>query len=59
MNLDIKDSKSFKFQARKTGKTIAAGNTNNVEIVVLLKYSCLSPLRRTIEISVIKVSGNI
>ena len=37
MNLDIKDSKSFKFQARKTGKTIAAGNTNNVEIVVPLK----------------------
>ena len=37
-NDNIADSQSFKFKARITGRTPAAGNTKDVEIVVSWKY---------------------
>ena len=37
-NDNIKQSESCKFQSKVTGKTRAAGNTKDVEIVVPLKY---------------------
>ena len=38
LNDNIKRSQSFKYKIKITGKTPDAGNTKDVEIVVLLKY---------------------
>ena len=37
-NDDLEDSESFKFKIRITGNTPADGNTEDVEIMVPLKY---------------------
>ena len=37
-NNNITNSESFKFKIKITGKTPAAGNTKDVEIIVPLKY---------------------
>ena len=50
-NDNITDSQSFKFKARITGRTPAAGNTKDVEIVVSWKY--LSNFQRILELSLI------
>ena len=46
-NDNIADSESFKSKVKITGKTPAAGNTKDVEIIVPLKY--LSNFWRTLE----------
>ena len=46
-NDNITQSESFKSKIKITGKTPAAGNTKDVEIIVPLKY--LSNLWRTLE----------
>ena len=48
---DIGQSESFKSKIKITGKTPAAGNTKDVEIIVPLKY--LSNFWRTLEIPLI------
>ena len=50
-NDNITDSQSFKFKARITGRTPAAGNTKDVEKVVSWKY--LSNFQRILELSLI------
>ena len=50
-NDNITQSESFKSKIKITGKTPAAGNTNNVEIIVPLKY--LSNFLRTLEMPLI------
>ena len=50
-NDNITQSESFKSKIKITGKTPAAGNTKDVEIIVPLKY--LSNFWRTLEMSLI------
>ena len=50
-NDNITQSESFKSKIKITGKTPAAGNTKDVEIIVPLKY--LSNFWRTFEVSFI------
>ena len=50
-NDSIADSESFKFKIKITGKTHAANNTKDVEIIVPLKY--LSTFWRTHEMPLI------
>ena len=50
-------SKSFKFKIKITGKTPAAGNTKDVEIIVPLKY--LSNFWRTLEMLLINCEVNL
>ena len=50
-NDDITQSESFKSKIKITGRTLATGNTNNVEIAVPLKY--LSNFWRTLEMPLI------
>ena len=56
-NDNIADSESFKSKVKVTGKTPAAGNTNDVEVIVPLKY--LSNFWRTLEMSLINFAVNI
>ena len=56
-NDDITNFESFKFKARITGRTPAAGNAKSVEIVVPLKY--LSNFWRTIEMPSINCEINL
>ena len=56
-NDSIIQSESFKYKAKITGKTPAAGNTKNVEIAVPLKY--LSNFWRTIEMPLINFEVNL
>ena len=51
------DSESFKYKVKITGKTPDDGNTNNVEIIVPLKY--LSTFWRTLEIPLINCEVNL
>ena len=53
----ITDCESFKFKAGITGRTSAAGNTNDAEIIVLLKY--LSNFWGTLEMSLINCEINL
>ena len=50
-------SKSFKSKIKITGKTPAAGNTKDVEIIVPLKY--LSNFWRTLEMLLINCEVNL
>ena len=50
-NDNIADSESFKSKVKVTGKTPAAGNTKDVEVIVPLKY--LSNFWRTLEMPLI------
>ena len=50
-------SESFKSKVKITGKTPAAGNTKDVEIVVPVKY--LSNFRRTLEMPLINCEVNL
>ena len=50
-NDNIMQSESFKSKIKITGKTLAAGNTKDVEIIVPLKY--LSNFWRTLEMPLI------
>ena len=56
-NDNIADSESFKYKVKITGKTPDDGNTNNVEIIVPLKY--LSTFRRTLEMPLINCEVNL
>ena len=56
-NDSIIQSESFKYKAKITGKTPAAGNTKNVEIAVPLKY--LNNFWRTLEMSIINCEVNL
>ena len=56
-NNDITQSESFKFKVKITGKTPAAGNAKNVEIIVPLKY--LSNFWRTLEMPLINCEVNL
>ena len=56
-NDNIAQSESFKFKIKITGKTIAAGNTKDVEIIVPLKH--LSNLWRTFEMPLINFEFNL
>ena len=56
-NDNITQSESFKPKIKITGKTPAAGNTKDVEIIVPLKY--LSNFWRTLEIPLINWEVNI
>ena len=56
-NNNLADSESFKSKMKITGKTPAAGNEKNVEIMVPLKY--LSNFWRTLEIPLINCEVNI
>ena len=56
-NDNIADSESFKSKVKVTGKTPAAGNTNDIEVIVPLKY--LSNFWRTLEMSLINFAVNI
>ena len=51
------DSESFKYKVKITGKTPDDGNTNNVEIIVPLKY--LSTFWRTLEMPLINCEVNL
>ena len=55
-NDNITQSESFKSKIKITGKTSAAGNTKDVEIIVPLKY--LSNFWRTLEMSLINCEVN-
>ena len=57
LNNDITQSESFKYKVKKTGKTPAAGNAENVEIIVPLKYS--SNFWRTLEMPLINCEVNL
>ena len=50
-NDNIADSESFKSKVKVTGKTPEAGNTSNVEIIIMLKY--LSNFWRNLEMPLI------
>ena len=56
-NYNLADSESFKSKIKITGKTPAAGNEKDVEIMVSLKY--LSNFWRTIEMPVINCEVNL
>ena len=56
-NDNITNSESFKFKVKITGKTPAAGNTKDVEIIVPLKY--LSNFWRTLEMTLINCEVNL
>ena len=56
-NDNIAVSESFNFKARITGRTLADGNTKNVETVVPLKY--LSDLWKTLEMYLINGKINL
>ena len=56
-NDNIADSESFKSKVKITGKTPAAGNTKDVEIIVPLKY--LSNFWRTLKIPLINCEVNL
>ena len=56
-NDNLADSESFKSKVKITGKTPAAGNTKDVEIIVPLKY--LSNFWRTLEMSLINCEVNL
>ena len=56
-NDNITQSESFKSKIKITGKTPAAGNTKNVEIIVPLKY--LSSFWRTLEMPLINCEVNL
>ena len=53
----LADSESFKYKVKITGKTPAAGNTKDVEIIVRLKY--LSNFWRTLEMPLINCEVNL
>ena len=55
-NDNITQSESFKSKIKITGKTPAAGNTKDVEIIVPLKY--LSNFWRTLEMRLINCEVN-
>ena len=55
-NYNISDSESFKFKAIITGRTLADGNTKDVEITVSLKY--LSNFWRLLEMPQINCEIN-
>ena len=54
-NDNITQSESFKSKIKITGKTPAAGNTKDVEIILPLKY--LSSFWRTLEMPLINCEG--
>ena len=56
-NDNLADSESFKSKVKITGKTPAAGNTKDVEIIVPLKY--LSNFWRTLEMPLINCEVNL
>ena len=56
-NDNITQSESFKSKIKITGKTPAAGNTKDVEIIVPLKY--LSNFWRTLEMPLINCEVNV
>ena len=56
-NDNLSDSESFKSKIKITGKTPAAGNTKDVEILVPLKY--LSNFWRTLEMPLINCEVNL
>ena len=56
-NDNITQSESFKSKIKITGKTPAAGNTKDVEIIVPLKY--LSNFWRTLEMLLINCEVNL
>ena len=56
-NDNMADSESFKYKVKITGKTPDDGNTNNVEIIVPLKY--LSTFWRTLEMPLINCEVNL
>ena len=56
-NDNITQSESFKSKIKITGKTPAAGNTKNVEIIVPSKY--LSNFWRTLEMPLINCKVNL
>ena len=56
-NDNLTDSKSFKSKIKMTGKTPAAGNEKDIEIMALLKY--LSNFWRTIEMPLINCEVNL
>ena len=56
-NDSLADSESFKSKIKITGKTPAAGNTKDVEIMVPLKY--LSSFWRTLEMPQINCEVNL
>ena len=53
-NDNIVDYEPFKFKARTTGGTPAAGNTKDSEVAVPLKYFC-----RTLKISLVNYEINL
>ena len=55
-NDNITQSESFKSKMKITGQTPAAGNTNDVEIIVPLKY--LRSIWRTLEMQLINCEVN-
>ena len=56
-NDNLTDSESFKSKVKITGNTPAAGNTNDVEIIVPLKY--LSNFERTLEMPLVNCEVNL
>ena len=56
-NDNITQSESFKSKLKMTGKTPAAGNTKDVQIIVPLKY--LSNFWRTLEMPLINCEVNL
>ena len=56
-NDNLANSESFKSEIKITGKTPAAGNEKNVEIMVPLKY--LSNFWRTLEMTLINFEVNL
>ena len=56
-NENLADSESFKFKIKITGKTPAAGNKEDVEIIVPLKY--LNNSWRTLEMPLINCEVNL
>ena len=56
-NDNLANSESFKSEIKITGKTPAAGNEKNVEIIVPLKY--LSNFWRTLEMTLINFEVNL
>ena len=56
-NDNITQSESFKSKIKITGKTPAAGNTKDIEIIVPLKYLC--NFGRTLEMPVINCKVNL
>ena len=56
-NDNLADSESFKSKIKVTGKTPAAGNEKDVEIMVPLKY--LSNFWRTLEMPLVNCKANL